>query len=245
MLFKRRNKQSLWRRGREILWPRSGWKRTFKYIKYRLIRLPHSTHDIAMGMAAGAVVSWTPVFGFHILQCFIFCKIFRANFLASVLGTTLGNPWTFPFLLWISYQVGRIVINLFASDFDYIDDTETTQASFYSALIVLGDFIKLGVADIINYCAHLMNLESVIHYEMKDIPISDLTNYSKVIFLPMLVGGYIMVFLTFPLFYYGFYYMVKAARAAKMRVSSGVHNLIDKRREKKEITKEEAGEDNL
>lgn len=34
-------------------------------------------------------------------------------------------------------------------------------------------------------------------------------------FIPTLVGGYIMALLTFPLFYYPFYYMIVGARKAQ------------------------------
>jgi len=35
------------------------------------------------------------------------------------------------------------------------------------------------------------------------------------IFLPTLIGGYVMALATLPLFYFPFYYMVKGARAAR------------------------------
>lgn len=112
MLFKRKHKESLWLRVRDAIWPRSGWKRSFLYIKHRLLRLPHSTHDIAMGLSAGMVISWTPTWGFQLLQCFIFCKATRANFLAALLGSLVGNPWTFPILIWISYLVGDFFLSI-------------------------------------------------------------------------------------------------------------------------------------
>ncbi len=112
MLFKRKKKQSIWLKIRDIIWPRSGWERSLVYIKHRILRLPHSTHDIAMGLAAGCVVSWTPTIPFQILQCFAFCRIVKANFLASVLGTAFGNPWTFPILFMTSYHVGQFFLDM-------------------------------------------------------------------------------------------------------------------------------------
>lgn len=44
------------------------------------------------------------------------------------------------------------------------------------------------------------------------------------IFLPTLVGGYAVGILTYPMFYYPFYYMVKGARAARRaRIEKRVH----------------------
>jgi len=110
MLFKRKKRLNPLQFLGEFIKPWSAWKRSFIYIKHRILRLPYSTHSISLGLAAGCVVSWTPVFGFHILQCYVFCKIFRASFMAALLGTLFGNPWTFPILLSTSYLVGNIFI---------------------------------------------------------------------------------------------------------------------------------------
>jgi len=52
-------------------------------------------------------------------------------------------------------------------------------------------------------------------------------------FIPTLIGGYIMAIVTFPLFYYGFYYLVTAGRASRKAVSNKVHNIIEHRHEKR------------
>lgn len=112
MIFARRHKETLFSKIRNLIWPKMGWKRTVIYYKHRVLRIPHSTHDIALGMASGCVISWTPTFPFQILQCFIFCKIVRANFPAALLGTLFGNPWTFPILFTIAYHVGHFIFEL-------------------------------------------------------------------------------------------------------------------------------------
>ena len=178
-----------------MIWPRSGWKRSFLYIKHRVLRLPHSTHDIAMGLSAGCVVSWTPTWGFQILQCFAFCKITRANFLASLLGSLFGNPWTFPILIWTSYTVGSLFFDI-------------------------------------------TGLEKYIHLWRGGEEIVGREEYEMGAFLPMLVGGYIMALLTFPVFYYSFFYMIKAARAAKTKVGQKVHVIGEKVHDIKEHRKE-------
>lgn len=46
------------------------------------------------------------------------------------------------------------------------------------------------------------------------------------IYLPMLVGGYICAVVTFPAFYYTFYYMIKGARTARRkRIERKVHKV--------------------
>lgn len=113
MLFKRRNPIPLLMKARNILWPQMGWKRTFRYLKFRTVRIPDTTHSIAAGLAIGCAVSWTPTFGTHLIQCAFFCWLLRGNWIAAFLGTAFGNPWTFPFLMWVAYQVGKGAFWLF------------------------------------------------------------------------------------------------------------------------------------
>lgn len=143
MLFKRRDRRNPLQYLGSFFKSWSDWKRSFIYIKHRVLRLPYSTHSISMGLAVGCVVSWTPVFGFHILQCFIFCKIFRASFLASLLGTLFGNPWTFPILLGTSYLVGNFTLSytgleewfLLKTGADVMHDESLAVSAFLPTLI--------------------------------------------------------------------------------------------------------------
>lgn len=191
MIFKRRDKEPVISKIRNLVWPKSGWKRAFIYYKHRILRLPHDTHDIAMGLASGCVVSWTPTFPFQILQCFVFCKVVKANFPAAILGTVFGNPWTFPILFTIAYQVGQYFLDI------------------------------TGLEDVFIMLAGETDL-----FRQDGFWLSN--------FLPTLIGGYIMAVVTFPLFYYGFYYLVTAGRASRKAVSKKVHTIIDKRHDRKE-----------
>lgn len=94
-------------RVRELLWPRSGWERAAKYIFHRVARLPGTPYAIAGGLACGAAVSFTPFLGMHIILSALLAWIIRANIISSVIGTVVGNPWTFPFIwVWV-YELGH------------------------------------------------------------------------------------------------------------------------------------------
>jgi len=83
-----------------------GWSRTGNYWAHRVSRLPGSVYSIAAGFACGAAISFTPFVGIHILLGGLWAWLMRANIIASVIGTAVGNPWTFPFIwLWI-YNFG-------------------------------------------------------------------------------------------------------------------------------------------
>lgn len=185
MVFKSEYKKSWFDHARDFVWPRMGWKRSLQYLKLRVIRLPHSARDIAMGLSFGCVVSWTPTWGLQIVQCFIFSKIFRANFPASVIGSTFGNPWTFPILIFISYSVGDMFMSV------------TNLYEFFTWKGVNSpELVERGL--------------------------------SASAFIPTLIGGYIMALVTFPLFYYSFYYMIVGARKAQMSAKQKVQTLKEK-----------------
>lgn len=196
MLFQRRFKQSFFAKARNLIWPKMGLRRLFDYYKHRTVRIPASEHSIAAGMAFGALVSWTPTFGTHLLQCGLFCWLTRTNFIAAFVGSGFGNPWTTPMLMLIAYHVGKGIF-IGTGHGDILAAVEGSSATF-------GGFLR----DI---------LSANVTYDM-------IAADFKVYLLPTLVGGYTMGLATFPLFYYPTYYMVKGARAARRaRIERKVH----------------------
>ncbi len=72
-------------------------------------------------------------------------------------------------------------------------------------------FVATGNGDMVLHTNDPITFELLMNEKMK-------------IFLPTLLGGYVMGAATFPLFYYPFYYMVKGARLArKARIQRIVH----------------------
>lgn len=182
MLFKRRDKERLSQKLRNLIWPTMSFRRVFDYYKHRSIRIPASEQSIAAGLAFGCLVSWTPTFGTHLIQCAAFCWIARANFIASVIGSGFGNFLTTPALMMISYQAGKLILTFLGHE-------------------------------------HLLG-----HHTDEMMEVTEESLEAPKIFLPTLIGGYAVGILTFPLFYYPFYYMVKGARAARRaRIEKRVH----------------------
>lgn len=107
MVFKRRQKRpfavALW----ETLWPRGGWARAFHYIRHRLNRLPDQPHRIARGIFAGVFMSFTPLFGVHLIGAALLARLMRGNVIAALFGTLIGNPVTFPVIALTSIKLGH------------------------------------------------------------------------------------------------------------------------------------------
>ena len=106
VIFKRRIPRGWLRSLAELFWPRGGWRRATSYVVHRLRRLPDTPHRICVGIAAGAFVSFLPIYGFHFLSAALVAWLLRGNIVAALLGTFFGNPITFPLIAIGAMELG-------------------------------------------------------------------------------------------------------------------------------------------
>ena len=85
--------------------------RFFSYYKFKLARLPASSYAISAGFACGSMVSFTPLIGFHFVLAVMFAYLLRANYIAALIGTIVGNPISFPFIWGLIYKVGAFIVD--------------------------------------------------------------------------------------------------------------------------------------
>ena len=86
-------------------------RRFFSYYKLKLARLPASSYAISAGFACGSMVSFTPLLGFHFVLAVVFSYLLRANYIAALIGTIVGNPISFPFIWGLIYKIGVFVVD--------------------------------------------------------------------------------------------------------------------------------------
>jgi len=110
MLFKRRHGLTLLQRLLTFLWPQRGLQRGWHYLWHRMRRISATPHTIALGVAAGAFISFTPFIGFHFLLAAVIAIALGGSIVASALGTAVGNPLTFPFIWLASYNLGALLL---------------------------------------------------------------------------------------------------------------------------------------
>jgi uncharacterized protein len=101
-------REKMWR----AIWPRLGLWRAALYHWRRLLRISASAHSIALGFAAGVFISFTPLVGFHLLLAAIAAFFLRGSIVASAVGTVIGNPLTFPFIWFGTYNLGAALLAL-------------------------------------------------------------------------------------------------------------------------------------
>jgi len=110
LVFKRRSPRSFLQWLKNLAYPDGGWQRAGSYVWHRLRRLPDSPERIAKGIAAGVLVSFLPLFGFHFLSAAALAWVLRGNILAAILGTFFGNPFTFPLILFSAMETGSLIL---------------------------------------------------------------------------------------------------------------------------------------
>ncbi|VAW12580.1 hypothetical protein NAS141_09886 [hydrothermal vent metagenome] len=123
MLFKSKYKPTIPHIMREWVWPKAGWLRWSQYVWRRVWRLADSPHTVAIGLAAGAFASFTPFMGFHFVVAFVAAWVVRGSMLAAAIGTSIGNPLTFPFIWYATFNIGNWILGGKAKSGD-VDLTE-------------------------------------------------------------------------------------------------------------------------
>ncbi len=78
----------------------------------RILRLTASPYAVAIGVALGVFVSWTPFIGVHFVMAFALTYLFSGNMVAAALGcAAFGNPLTYPFIWGTTWEVGHLLLN--------------------------------------------------------------------------------------------------------------------------------------
>ena len=109
-MFKRRERRSIFRFFYEVIFSFKGISRAIEYISIRLKRIPDTPHKISLGMSCGIFASFTPLFGLHFLIAGLLSYLLRANVLASLIGTFVGNPITFPVITVFNLKLGEWIL---------------------------------------------------------------------------------------------------------------------------------------
>jgi uncharacterized protein (DUF2062 family) len=90
-----------------------------KYVRDRLreiVKLDDSPHKLALAVAIGVFIAFSPWLGLHIVSCIVFAWIFRVSKFVVLTATFVNNPWTmvpiYAFNLWFGVRLtgGEIAI---------------------------------------------------------------------------------------------------------------------------------------
>lgn len=198
MLFRRRARPGPAARLLEALRPRKGWRRGFAYLGQRMRRLPGTPHSIALGIALGTLVSFSPFYTLHIPITLALAWATGASLAGGFLGTFVGNGLTTPLIAGGAIATGNLLLG---RDGVALDFGEIATA-FAAALAALWQI-----------AASL--------FTPAEVEVARLGPFWRDIFLPYLVGGAVTGLAAGALAYAGCRCAVAAYRARRRAGSGG------------------------
>ena len=72
----------------------------------------HEPKDIALGVAIGVFIGFSPLYGFHTMLAILAAVVIhKVNRLAILAGTQVSLPFIAPLIYWAEYKVGKMVVS--------------------------------------------------------------------------------------------------------------------------------------
>ena len=162
------------------------FSRTKKYISLSIKRIKGTPQALSLGLATGIAVSFTPFIGLHALFAIFISWVVGGSMAAALIGTLFGNPWTFPFIWYFTFEIGQFINYGFLSyeeefSFKIIKKEISTLLVIIKNIIVFANFPELE------------------------------ENVEKLRLIPfMVVGSIPLVFITWILSYFSFLIILKS-----------------------------------
>lgn len=98
--------------------------------------------EISLGIAVGVFVAFIPLFGTHTITAIALASLLRVNTLIVLLGAQISNPLTFPLQIFISAEVGSLILNGHFLEIRFTGDI--SYLNHYIVPIFLGSLV-LGI----------------------------------------------------------------------------------------------------
>ena len=164
------------------------FSRTKKYISLSIKRIKGTPQALSLGLATGIAISFTPFIGLHALLAIFISWVIGGSMAAALIGTLFGNPWTFPFIWYFTFEIGQFINYGFLSyeeDFSF----KIIKEEISTLLVILKNIIVF---------ANIPELEE---------------NLEKLKLIPfMAVGSIPLVFITWILSYFSFLIIFRSYR---------------------------------
>ena len=164
------------------------FSRTKKYISLSIKRIKGTPQALSLGLATGIAISFTPFIGLHALLAIFISWVIGGSMAAALIGTLFGNPWTFPFIWYFTFEIGQFINYGFLS-YEEEFSFKIIKKEISTLLVILKNIIVF---------ANIPELEENVE-KLKLIPF-------------MIVGSIPLVFITWILSYFSFLIIFKSYR---------------------------------
>ncbi|MGD1906140.1 MAG: DUF2062 domain-containing protein [Leptolyngbyaceae cyanobacterium] len=130
------------------------WRRQFRYLYLRFLRLRAHPTELARGLAAGVFAGLFPLFGLQTIIGIVIASVVRGNKLMAAAGTWVSNPFTYLPIYTFNYQVGRWLLG--RQDSQSFTDLESLQALLdagadVTSALFLGCCVVGGICSALSY----------------------------------------------------------------------------------------------
>ncbi len=124
------------------------FSRTKKYISLSLKRIKGTPQALSLGLATGIAISFTPFIGLHALLAIFISWVIGGSMAAALIGTLFGNPWTFPFIWYFTFELGQFINYGFLSyeevfSFKVIKKEVSTLLAIIKNIIIFANIFEL------------------------------------------------------------------------------------------------------
>ena len=124
------------------------FSRTKKYISLSIKRIKGTPQALSLGIATGVAISFTPFIGLHALLAIFISWVIGGSMAAALIGTLFGNPWTFPFIWYFTFEIGQFINYGFLSyeeefSFKVIKKEVSTLLAIIKNIIIFANIFEL------------------------------------------------------------------------------------------------------
>lgn len=124
----------------------------YSQVKEYIIRLAKkglTPDEIAVGVAIGIFIGFIPLIGVHTLMAFALAYFLRLNTFLVLLGTQISNPVSFPFQIFLSAEIGSLLLNGKLLDIKFSKDISYLE--HYILPIIVGSLVLGILASLFSY----------------------------------------------------------------------------------------------
>lgn len=125
--------------------------RPIRYYYYRMLRQRSSPHQLAAGIAVGVFTGLAVPYGLQIATIILAALIFRHfNRIAAILGCSISNPLTTPFIYIAYYRLGRWLTGIRLRDeIAATPDSQTIWTMLRNFDVYRDTLVAMGIAALI------------------------------------------------------------------------------------------------
>ena len=106
-----------------------------RFIVHRVLHADDTPHRLALGIALGFFIAWTPTMGLQMILVVLAATLCRANRVVGLPIVWISNPLTAVPIYFANYTLGRLLVGLFS---------ERPIKTYEQIKSIVGDLIRPG-----------------------------------------------------------------------------------------------------